>query len=161
MNRRAFSVVLLLLAAFACKSAPPLTEGEIAANKAKSKQSFTLALQRSKEGKKDSAEALFREAVELDPENLERHIGLAGFLGRTGRSGDAFAIYKNALAKFGERPEIYEEMAFAHNEAGDTDAAVSALHKAVELRSKMPNTPENAQWIQRDQEGIKGLTGGK
>lgn len=153
-----FSSFLLLLS---CRSAPDLSEAEVAANKKKSAESFQLALQRSKEGKTDSAEAHFREALELDGSTLERHLGLAGFLARTGRNEEAFAVYRNALKKLGERPEIYEEMAFAHNEAGDASAAIAALKKALDLRAKLPDTPENREWMQRDREGIEGLSGAK
>lgn len=154
-------IALLTFVAFilaSCKS-PALSESEIAANKARSKESFQLALQRSKEGKTDSAEALFREALDLDSGTIERHLGLAVFLARTGRSDEALELYAVALKRFGEKPEIYEEIAFARNESGNAEAAIAALKKAIELRLKLPNTPENAQWIQRDQEGIKGLAG--
>lgn len=151
---------LLFVFSLACQSSRELSPEQLSAKKEKSQQTFALALQRSKEGKNDSAEALFREAIDLDAGTLERHLGLAGFLARTDRAKEAFAVYQAALQRFGDRPEIYEEIAFVRNEAGENEAAITALKKALDLRAKLPDTAENREWMKRDREGIRAIMGG-
>lgn len=144
---------LLILFAIGCSSTRAATPEE----KAAAQKVYQSGLSQANGGNSAAAEAFFRQALDLDSSNVNYHIALGGVLLRAGRTADAVKVYQNAMEQVGEMPELYEDLAFAQNQNGDNAAAIESLEKALNLRGKLPDSPENRKWIEQDKKGISDL----
>ena len=152
------SRVLPLLFFFlpACASGPSVADS---AGKEEARKAFRLGVSHVQGRRMLEAEGYFRQSIQLDPDYLEGYLGLGGLFTDLGRESEAVDIYESALSRLGERPEILEDLATAYERFGKPEQAVNRLRRALEIRSKMPDTPENREWIEKDEAGIKDLSG--
>ena len=79
------------------------------------------------------AEAAYRRALELNPNDATAHHWYAELLSMQGRFDECFAHYETALLLDPLSLPIRTDMAFAHYYAHDYDAAIAGLNKAKEL----------------------------
>ncbi len=79
------------------------------------------------------AEAAYRRALELSPNDATAHHWYAELLSMQGRFDECFAHYETALLLDPLSLPIRTDMAFAHYYAHDNDAAIAELNKAKEL----------------------------
>jgi TolB-like protein/Flp pilus assembly protein TadD len=80
------------------------------------------------------AEAEFRRALQLDPNNLSAKIDLALVLGTLGRVEEAFDLTRQALAADPLRANSYLSLATYLQPLGRLDEAEQAIRKAIELQ---------------------------
>jgi len=149
------SALFLLLVLLACASPRPAADPEA---KEEATRIFQLGLSHATAGRSIEAEAYFRQSIDLDPDFLDGYLGLAGLFVDLGREKESMKIYEAALSRLGERPEIFEDRATAYERFGKLEEAIAELRRAVEIRSKMPDTPENRKWLEQDRAGIEALT---
>lgn len=80
------------------------------------------------------AEAAFREALSLEPENRQAHIELGTILLRSKRGQEAISHFKKVLQANETDPELTFKLGMAHLEAKQFDAAKALLERSAELR---------------------------
>ena len=90
------------------------------------------------------AERHFRRAVELRPRDLEGWVGLAASYDRLRRYDLADRAYKEALAIYGSRPEVLNNIGYSFLLRGDLR---KARQKFAEAQAKDPENPTIANNI--------------
>jgi tetratricopeptide (TPR) repeat protein len=90
-------------------------------------------------GDLDTAEALYRGALELDPERVEALVNLGNVFRLRYRVADAALCYEAALAKGCVLPEVFGNLGVIRQEMGDTAAALANYDRALAAE---PNNPE-------------------
>ena len=81
-----------------------------------------------------AAEAEFRRAVELGPQNASALANLASLLGNLGRLDEAITLRQRAIEIDPLRASFHQELAFDLIPLGRYDEAEAALRKAIELQ---------------------------
>lgn len=90
-------------------------------------------------GALDTAERHYREAIRLDPDYVEGHIGLGSVLAQRGQDDEAVRSFEEAIKHDSNNSRAYAGLGVALSGLGDVQGAVAAFEKAVEL------SPENAE----------------
>jgi len=84
------------------------------------------------------AEATFRRALEIDPQNRSAHNNLGLVLGQTGRYEESLAQFRQA----GDEAEAQANLAYCKTRAGDLQGAKSAYHRALSLNQELKPAAE-------------------
>ena len=95
-----------------------------------------LGIQRGQSELIDQAEALYNQCLDLAPDHVECHRGLAVLLADTGRPDRAFALMKNWASQNEQYAEPRIELARLYEEAGEPDQALAYLEEAVQKDSQ-------------------------
>ena len=90
-------------------------------------------LQESK-GNVVRAEDGYREALEVDPQNLKALSGLARLFDRLGRLEEATKLYLKATRHHHKEPGAFNDLALCYAKQGKLDESVTALTHAIELQ---------------------------
>ena len=85
------------------------------------------------------AEALYRQAVQLDPWLAMAHTNLGNVKFRQGHTDAAVVHYERALALDPEQPEAHYNLGYVLLERGDAAAAVTYLERAVRGDGSFPD----------------------
>lgn len=101
-------------------------------------------------GQADQAEASYRRAIEIDPNQLESYGKLAGLYTRLGRGAEVIRTYENAAAEnptSGELQLVLGTLKEGQGPAG-VDAAIRHYEKAIELNPDLAAAKNNlAYWL--------------
>lgn len=89
-------------------------------------------------GAPERAEALWRRAAEVDPDDPGGRFHLAVLLDGKGRNAEALALFKEVAEIAPERPEGFFALARALARAGDRDAARAAIERAIAIEPANP-----------------------
>ncbi|MFT5526151.1 MAG: tetratricopeptide (TPR) repeat protein [Pirellulaceae bacterium] len=81
--------------------------------------------------KLEQAEALYHQCLDLEPNHVECHRGLAVLLVETGRSDKAFTFLHNWVRANPNISDGHIELARLYEEFGDKEAAEQSLHNAL------------------------------
>jgi tetratricopeptide (TPR) repeat protein len=82
------------------------------------------------------AESLYNQCLDLNPDHVECHRGLAVLLTETGRVDKAFTLLRNWAARSPTNAEARVELARLYEEYGDPRSAEQALNEASALDSR-------------------------
>jgi tetratricopeptide (TPR) repeat protein len=82
------------------------------------------------------AESLYNQCLDLNPDHVDCHRGLAVLLTETGRVDKAFALLRGWTTRSPQNAEARVELARLYEEYGDTRAAETALNEALALNSR-------------------------
>lgn len=100
---------------------------------------FEVGFLAQEAGDLDAADALYRGALELDPERIEALVNLGNVFRLRYRVADAALCYEAALAKGCALPEVFGNLGVIRQEMGDTAAAISCYDRALAAE---PDNPE-------------------
>jgi tetratricopeptide (TPR) repeat protein len=84
-------------------------------------------------GKKVAAEAAFRRAIELDPNDLSGYQNLARYLAITGRPGEVLATYEGALKRNPESAPLHMVVGSLYELQSRTEEAMARYEEAIRL----------------------------
>ena len=102
-------------------------------------------------GRADQAEASYRRAIEVDPNDLESYGRLAGFLARQHRGADVLRTYEGALEKNPKSGELHLVVGMLKEAEGtpsSIDAAMAHYEQAIELNPDLAAAKNNlAFWL--------------
>jgi tetratricopeptide (TPR) repeat protein len=79
------------------------------------------------------AESLYNQCLDLNPNHIDCHRGLAVLLSETGRTDKAFALLKNWTAQSPQNADARVELARLYEESGQSQNAEIALNEALAL----------------------------
>jgi tetratricopeptide (TPR) repeat protein len=79
------------------------------------------------------AESLYNQCLNLKPDHVDCHRGLAVLLAETGRNDKAFALLRNWTATSPQNADARVELARLYEESGDSRTAEVALNEALAL----------------------------
>jgi len=91
----------------------------------------------------DEAEALYREAIELDPLLAIAQTNLGNILFRRGRERDAETLYLAAIAIDDRQPEAHYNLGYVMLERGDAKRAADHFEKAIARDSRFADAHFN------------------
>jgi tetratricopeptide (TPR) repeat protein len=91
----------------------------------------------------DEAEALYREAVELDPMLAIAHTNLGNILFRRGKDHAAEKLYLAAIAIDDRQPEAHYNLGYVMLERGDAKRAAEHFEKAISRDSRFADAHFN------------------
>lgn len=94
---------------------------------------FGFAVAERRAGRPESAEAGFRRAVCLDPEQGDFHIGLGRFLRDAGRLPEAAVSLRHAARLGPDRPDPHRELGSVLLDLGHAAGAAATLRRAADL----------------------------
>jgi tetratricopeptide (TPR) repeat protein len=117
------------------------------ANPESSTLSQLRGLAEARSGLHSEAEASFRAAIDLDPNNLTAYQRLAEFLARTGRREDVVATYEKALAARPESPSLNLIVGILHEGLGRQDSAMERYEAAVQLDPNLAAAKNNLAYL--------------
>ena len=86
-----------------------------------------------KAGDLGTAETAFREAIELDPNNISGYVNLAVVLERSSKYDDAIETIRKGLEIDTQDPKLHFTLGSLLSKKDDADAAIEHLSKAVEI----------------------------
>ena len=89
------------------------------------------------------AEALYREAIDLDPTLAIAHTNLGNILFRRGRQRDAETLYLAAIAIDDRQPEAHYNLGYVMLERGDARRAADHFEKAIVRDSRFADAHFN------------------
>jgi tetratricopeptide (TPR) repeat protein len=81
------------------------------------------------------AESLYRQALDLNPDHVDAHRGLAVLLSETGRVNESFTLLKNWAVSSPQNAEARVELARLYEEYGDPRSAELYLNEALAINS--------------------------
>lgn len=84
-------------------------------------------------GQKEDAEAYYRKALEVEPENKFARKNYALSLATSGKLNQAIEIYNSLKKDYPDDYEIYQDLGIAYGYFGDTTQSIENLEKAVSL----------------------------
>jgi tetratricopeptide (TPR) repeat protein len=84
-------------------------------------------------GKRAEAEAAFRRAIELDPNDLNGYQSLARFLAITGRPGEVLVTYEDALQQNPDSGSMHVVVGSLYELEGRTEDAMARYEDAIRL----------------------------
>lgn len=102
-------------------------------------------------GRRPEAEAAFRRALELNPENKSARINLAMLLGEASRFEESLAEFRRA----GTEAEAQVNLAYVKAQAGDLDGAAACYHRALTLDKDLKPAAEALIQLTRYQAELK------
>jgi tetratricopeptide (TPR) repeat protein len=123
----------------AAERAVSLAPGLDAARRNLALARFEVGFLAQEAGDLDAAEALYRGALELDPERIEALVNLGNVFRLRYRVADAALCYEAALAKGCVLPEVFGNLGVIRQEMGDTAAAIKCYDRALAAE---PDNPE-------------------
>jgi tetratricopeptide (TPR) repeat protein len=91
----------------------------------------------------DEAEALYREAIDLDPMLAIAHTNLGNILFRRGKEVAAEALYLAAIAIDDKQPEAHYNLGYVMLERGDAKRAAEHFEKAISRDSRFADAHFN------------------
>ena len=89
-----------------------------------------------KKGDLDGAIQHFKEALKIEPENINAHLSMGLALGYKRNFDGAISHFRAAIKINPRIPEIYNSLAVALAYTGKTDAAMAQLKKALEINPR-------------------------
>lgn len=92
---------------------------------------------------RDQARKAYQHALQLDPNNLEAHRGLAGVYTKSGDFDRALDTYKKAMAKHPKDATLWYELGMCHQRRKDLPESVRCITKALEI------DPENRDYMKK------------
>jgi tetratricopeptide (TPR) repeat protein len=101
-------------------------------------------------GKLDAAEASYRRAIEIDPNQLESYGRLAGLYNATGRGAQVIKTYEDALARNPKSGELHLVLGILKEAQGgkQIDAAIAHYEEAIKLNGELAAAKNNlAYWL--------------
>jgi superkiller protein 3 len=90
-----------------------------------------------RQGLVDEAVALYRKALELDPESASAHYNLAASLARSGELSEAERHFRAALAHK-RSAQTHTALALVLRQRGRVDEAIASLNEAIEADPEYP-----------------------
>jgi tetratricopeptide (TPR) repeat protein len=110
----------------------PLLEKAIAADPKNAQAHYYLGVSLEGTGKKEEAEAHYRDALAADPALVEASQNLAALqLDDPPRPKEAIAVLEAALAKSPGHPKLLHNLGYALSLTGDVDGAVEAYEQSI------------------------------
>ena len=91
----------------------------------------------------DEAEALYREAIELDPTLAIAHTNLGNILFRRGEDRSAESLYLTAISIDDRQPEAHYNLGYVMLERGDAKRAAEHFEKAISRDSRFADAHFN------------------
>ena len=91
----------------------------------------------------DEAEALYREAIDLDPQLAIAHTNLGNILFRRGEDQAAESLYLTAIAIDDRQPEAHYNLGYVMLERGDAKRAADHFEKAISRDSRFADAHFN------------------
>jgi len=91
----------------------------------------------------EEAEALYREAIDLDPQLAIAHTNLGNILFRRGEDQAAEALYMTAIAIDDRQPEAHYNLGYVMLERGDAKRASDHFEKAISRDSRFADAHFN------------------
>jgi tetratricopeptide (TPR) repeat protein len=91
----------------------------------------------------DEAEALYREAIELDPQLAIAHTNLGNILFRRGEDRTAESLYISAITIDDRQPEAHYNLGYVMLERGDAKRAADHFEKAISRDSRFADAHFN------------------
>jgi tetratricopeptide (TPR) repeat protein len=82
------------------------------------------------------AESFYNQCLDLNPDHVDCHRGLAVLLTETGRVDKAFALLRGWTTRSPQNADARVELARLYEEYGDTRSAETALNEALALNSR-------------------------
>jgi tetratricopeptide (TPR) repeat protein len=79
------------------------------------------------------AESLYNQCLNVNPNHVDCHRGLAVLLAETGRSDKAFTLLRNWTVQSPQNADARVELARMYEESGDSSSATTALNEALAL----------------------------
>src|SRR4051812_3680902 len=79
------------------------------------------------------AESLYNQCLNVNPNHVDCHRGLAVLLAETGRTDKAFALMRNWTGQSPQNADARVELARLYEESGDAGSATTALNEALAL----------------------------
>jgi tetratricopeptide (TPR) repeat protein len=98
---------------------------------------FHLASLYTKAGRRDEAIAKLVESLEADPEFMPSVLAYGAVVQNLGRYGEAYAVYKRVVRKYGDIPDLLLHFGVCAHKSGHVREAVEALEACL------PLDPEN------------------
>ncbi|MBW2023063.1 MAG: tetratricopeptide repeat protein [Deltaproteobacteria bacterium] len=92
------------------------------------------------------AEALFKRAIETNPDMLSPYVALAGIYVREDRVGEALSQYEKLLQKNPKFIGAYMAIGVLHDQKGDWKKAEEYYRKALEIKSDFAPAANNLAW---------------
>jgi cytochrome c-type biogenesis protein CcmH/NrfG len=93
-------------------------------------------------GRAEEATALFRKAVEREPENGEALLYLAGALASNGRPAEALPFFERALRAGPRSTMALNGLGLTRLAVGDRPGAAAALRESLRLDPKQPDVAQ-------------------
>jgi Flp pilus assembly protein TadD len=87
-------------------------------------------------GRTEDAEAEYREALRINPDDAEAHYNLGNLLKETGRTEDAEAEYREAIRINPDYAETHANLGILFSETGNKEEAKNELEIAKDLFEK-------------------------
>ena len=91
----------------------------------------------------DEAEALYRRAIDLDPNLALAHTNLANIRYRRGDVAEALVLYRRAVEVDAQQPEAHYNLGYQFLERGENWRAILHLRRAVALRPEFADAHFN------------------
>jgi len=113
-----------------------------------------LGLALSAQGKLDAAVTSYRQALALQPDNVEACVNLGNALKDQGKLDEAIACYRRALALKPDLPEAHGNLGNALRGQGRFDEAVVCYRQAIALRPGYVEAHSNLGNVLRDQKKL-------
>ncbi|MFB8797813.1 MAG: tetratricopeptide repeat protein [Microcoleus sp.] len=99
---------------------------------------FQTGQQLAGEGKLDEAIAIYRQAIELNPNNPEFHRSLGEVLQRVGKHQEAIASYRQAIELQPKFSKAYHNLGNALSQLKQWPEAIASYRQAIELNPNFP-----------------------
>ena len=98
-------------------------------------------------GQRDEAAALFKRAIDLDPENGEALLYMAGAMASTGRPGEAIPYFDRAIAAGQKSALLFNGLGMTKLQLGDFAGAAAALRQSLAIDPDQPQVAETLRTI--------------
>ncbi|MFC1704003.1 tetratricopeptide repeat protein [Candidatus Omnitrophota bacterium] len=85
-------------------------------------------------GRKEEARALFKKAIEIDPDYVNAYANLALLYSGEGNKEYAIELYEKALAIKSDYAEIYNNLGLLYGDIGKKEEAIALLQKAIDIK---------------------------
>ncbi|MCP3985804.1 MAG: tetratricopeptide repeat protein [bacterium] len=99
------------------------------------------------------ADAAFRKAIELDPNDLRGYEGLARFLAMTGQSDEVLKTYEGALEANPDFGPLHLVVGTLYEMKKETDRAIERYEEAIRLSPELAVAKNNLAYLLADQGG--------
>ncbi len=104
-------------------------------------------------GKKVAAEAAFRRAIELDPNDLSGYQNLARYLAITGRPGEVLATYEEALKRNPDSAPLHMVVGSLYELQSRTEEAMARYEEAIRLDPGLAVAMNNLAYLLTEEGG--------
>ncbi|MBT3887304.1 MAG: glycosyltransferase family protein [Rhodospirillaceae bacterium] len=114
------------------------------------------AMQRHRAGDVDGAVGIYRELVELEPENGDLWHLLGVAVHQKGNAGLAAELIETAISLNAEAPDYYANLAMVRRAMDDDDAAETALRRAIDIDPGHARSHSNLAGVLRSRGDFSG-----